>query len=106
MDLGGESYLLGDEDLADARLSPLPQDVTGVAPAYLVTAGFDILLDEGKAYADKLRAAGVPVEYVCEDGLIHYVRQHGRRRPVRPQGGAPRRRGPPTRPQLTGVVGG
>ncbi len=71
MDLGEESYLLGDEDLADPRLSPLPQDVTGVAPAYLVTAGFDILLDEGKAYADKLRAAGVPVEYVCEDGLIH-----------------------------------
>ena len=70
MDLGEENYLLGDEDLADARLSPLRQDVTGVAPAYLVTAGFDILRDEGKAYADKLRAAGVPVEYVCEEGLI------------------------------------
>jgi acetyl esterase len=71
MDLGEESYLLGDEDRADPRLSPLRQDVTGVAPAYLVTAGFDLLLDEGKAYADKLRAAGVPVEYVCEEGLIH-----------------------------------
>ncbi|WP_332664655.1 alpha/beta hydrolase [Aeromicrobium sp.] len=71
MDLGEESYLLGDEDRADPRLSPLHQDVTGVAPAYLVTAGFDMLLDEGKAYADKLRAAGVPVEYVCEEGLIH-----------------------------------
>lgn len=71
MDLGEENYLLGDEDKADPRLSPLHQDVTGVAPAYLVTAGFDMLLDEGKAYADKLRAAGVPVEYVCEEGLIH-----------------------------------
>ncbi|KRC66036.1 hypothetical protein ASE12_15500 [Aeromicrobium sp. Root236] len=71
MDLGEESYLLGDEDRADPRLSPLRHDVTGVAPAYLVTAGFDLLRDEGKAYADKLKAAGVPVEYVCEDGLIH-----------------------------------
>jgi acetyl esterase len=71
MDLGEESYLLGDEDKADPRLSPLHQDVAGVAPAHVVTAGFDLLLDEGKAYADKLRAAGVPVEYACEDGLIH-----------------------------------
>ena len=71
MTLGEESYLLGNEDRADPRLSPLQQDVTGVAPAYVVTAGFDLLLDEGKAYADKLRAAGVLVEYVCEEGLIH-----------------------------------
>ena len=71
MDLGEESYLLGNEDRSESRLSPLHQDVAGVAPAYLVTAGFDPLLDEGKAYADKLRAAGVPVEYVCEEGLIH-----------------------------------
>lgn len=71
MDLAEENYLIGDEDRSEARLSPLRHDVTGVAPAYLVTAGFDPLLDEGKAYADKLRAAGVPVEYVCEEGLIH-----------------------------------
>jgi acetyl esterase len=71
MTLGEESYLIGDEDPADPRLSPLHQDVAGVAPAYVVTAGFDLLLDEGKAYADKLKAAGVPVEYVCEEGLIH-----------------------------------
>ena len=71
MDLAEENYLLGDEDLADPRLSPLLNDVAGVAPAYIVTAGFDPLLDEGKAYADKLREAGVPVEYVCEEGLIH-----------------------------------
>jgi len=71
MTLGEESYLLGDEDRADPRLSPLRQDVAGVAPAYVVTAGFDLLRDEGQAYAETLRAAGVPVEYVCEDGLIH-----------------------------------
>jgi acetyl esterase len=71
MDLAEENYLVGNEDKADNRLSPLHQDPAGVAPAYVVTAGFDPLLDEGKAYADKMSAAGVPVEYVCEDGLIH-----------------------------------
>ena len=71
MDLSEENYLVGNEDKADNRLSPLHQDVTGLAPAYVVTAGFDPLLDEGKAYADKMKAAGVPVEYVCEEGLIH-----------------------------------
>lgn len=71
MDLAEENYLIGGEDRSDPRLSPLHGDVTGVAPAYVVTAGFDPLLDEGAAYAEKLRAAGVPVEYVCEDGLIH-----------------------------------
>nr|MCW2727690.1 alpha/beta hydrolase [Aeromicrobium sp.] len=71
MDLAEENYLVGGEDRSDPRLSPLYGDVTGVAPAYVVTAGFDPLLDEGDAYAEKLRAAGVPVEHVCEDGLIH-----------------------------------
>ncbi len=71
MQLARDSYFVGDEDPTDPRLSPLHGDVEGVAPAYLVTAGFDPLLDEGAAYADKLRSAGVPVEYVCEEGLIH-----------------------------------
>ncbi|MET0766854.1 MAG: alpha/beta hydrolase [Aeromicrobium sp.] len=71
MDLAEENYLVGSEDRADPRLSPLHGDVTGVAPAYIVTAGFDPLLDEGDAYAEKLRAAGVQVEHACEDGLIH-----------------------------------
>ena len=71
MDLAEENYLVGGEDRSDPRLSPLHGDVTGVAPAYVVTAGFDPLLDEGAAYGDKLRAAGVRVEQVREDGLIH-----------------------------------
>lgn len=71
MDLAEENYLVGDEDRADRRLSPLRHDPTGVAPAYVVTAGFDPLLDEGRAYAEAMREAGVRVEYVQEDGLIH-----------------------------------
>jgi acetyl esterase len=71
MDFADENYLVGDEDLADPRLSPLMGDPTGAAPAFVVTAGFDPLHDEGEAYADLLRDAGVPVEYRCEKGLIH-----------------------------------
>ena len=71
MDLADECYLVGDEDLSDPRLSPLLNDPTGVAPAFVVTAGFDPLHDEGEAYADLLREAGVPVEYHCEEELIH-----------------------------------
>lgn len=71
MDLCSDTYLVGDEDRADARMSPLRHPVDGVAPAYLVTAGFDPLRDEGTAYAEHLRAAGVPVEHVEERGLIH-----------------------------------
>lgn len=71
MDLAEENYLLGDEDRSDPRLSPLHGDVSGVAPAFVVTAGFDPLLDEGLAYAELMRSAGVTVEYLCEEGLIH-----------------------------------
>jgi acetyl esterase/lipase len=66
------NYLRITEDAADWRASPLRvRDVAGVAPAYVITAGFDPLLDEGKAYADRLHEAGVPVVYECFEGMIH-----------------------------------
>jgi acetyl esterase len=46
-------------------------DLAGAAPAVVVTAGFDPLRDEGRAYADRLAAAGARVRYRCETDQIH-----------------------------------
>ncbi len=65
-------YVPKGTDPLDTRLSPLRRsDLSGLPPAWVLTAGYDPLRDEGKAYADKLRAAGVPVEYVNEPQMIH-----------------------------------
>jgi len=66
------NYLRGEPDRADWRASPLrAKDHSRLPPAYIITAGFDPLLDEGKAYAERLAQAGVPVTYECFEGQIH-----------------------------------
>jgi len=71
-------YVDADADPLDPRLSPLHGELSGLAPAVVVVAELDPLRDEGKAYAEALRAAGVPVTLRQFDGLIHGFVDMGR----------------------------
>lgn len=66
------NYVPAGADPTDPRLSPLcAADLSGVAPAHVVVAGFDPLRDEAIEYADSLVAAGVSTSLEREGGLIH-----------------------------------
>ena len=63
---------IDEADRSDWRFAPLKSaDVDGVAPAWVGLAECDPLVDEGVLYADKLRAAGVPVELEIYRGVTH-----------------------------------
>jgi acetyl esterase/lipase len=66
-------YCAADTDPADPRLSPLrAARFSGLPPAHIHTAEFDPLQDEGEAYAQRLRQAGVAAHYTCHAGMIHH----------------------------------
>jgi acetyl esterase len=72
MDWFLDNYLPGPEAIQDPRASCLfAKDVGALPPALVITAGFDPLRDEGTAYADKMRAAGVVVEHVNVESMVH-----------------------------------
>jgi len=67
-----DSYLNTPGETEDPRASPLKADnLTGLAPALVQTAGFDPLCDEGTAFADRLSADGVAATHTRYDGMIH-----------------------------------
>lgn len=72
-------YIPDRKDREDWRFAPLmADDVDGVAPAWFGLAECDPLVDEGLQYADKLRAAGVPVDLDIYRGVTHEFIKMGR----------------------------
>ena len=66
------NYLPRPADYADWRASPaLAKSHAGLPPAFVLTAGFDPLLDEGRQYAERLARAGVEVSYREYPDMIH-----------------------------------
>lgn len=67
-----DCYARHDSDKHDADFSPLQAtDLAGLPPALVITAEYDVLRDDGFAYAERLRAAGVEVDHE------HYADIHG-----------------------------
>lgn len=67
-----DNYVRDLREHDNPRVSPLfTKDLAGAPPALVVTAGFDPLRDEGRAYAERLREAGVAVELREYAGAIH-----------------------------------
>jgi acetyl esterase len=67
-------HYLGDHDPADPLVSPFcapDAALSGLPPGLTITAEFDPLRDEGEAYAQRLRAAGVDMTATRYDGVIH-----------------------------------
>ena len=72
MDWFWKAYVPAGTDLADLRLSPLlAKDFAGLPPAFVLTAGYDPLRDEGRAYAERLIEAGIKTTYANYPGTIH-----------------------------------
>ncbi|MER9329962.1 alpha/beta hydrolase [Mesorhizobium sp. M0488] len=78
-----DHYVRTPDDILQWRVSPLlAPSLAGAAPAFIAVAGCDILADEGTAYAERLRAEGVPVVLRLWPGLVHGFVSMGRHIPA------------------------
>jgi acetyl esterase len=67
-----DQYLASPSQGQDSRVAPLrASSLSGVAPALVITAEYDILRDEGELYADRLRQAGVAAQATRYNGMVH-----------------------------------
>ncbi|MBP2281369.1 acetyl esterase/lipase [Psychrobacter sp. PL19] len=66
-----DHYINNESNKVDPLVSPLFGDVSDVAPAVILVAGFDVLRDEGIEYAQKLKDAGVDTELKIYETLPH-----------------------------------
>ena len=67
-----ELYLTSEEERNDWRVSPiLTEDLSNLPPSYIVTVLSDILRDEGRDYASKLKESGNNVQHIEYDNAVH-----------------------------------
>lgn len=67
-----DHYFSQNDDITHWKASPLnAKDLSDLPPAFMISAGFDPLQDENKAYADKLKASGVAIKHSHYAGMIH-----------------------------------
>lgn len=67
-----DHYIKDEADKRNPYAAPLvAENLKDLPPAFVITAEFDVLRDEGSAYAESLKEAGVKVETTLEEGLVH-----------------------------------